>query len=238
MTDDLKQVIRVLRIKYGSDSEIFLVGHSFGGLLTSSFMTTGNNQSLIKGWIFVDGSHDYPLNDTLTRQMLLTVGEQQVALDKNSGDWKEIIDYCAGHPGPFTLEESDQLVDYAASAEDLMDEVSQVDMIAISALNAIRFNWPLTSMLINYLYTSGADLNSDLFTADFSGALHIVTTPTLVVCGQYDFVCPPDLEKDFYNRIGTKDKKMAVSPISGHNLMFQDESFFCNEISSFIETHK
>ena len=83
MTDDLKKVLQVLRARYGQDCSLFLIGHSFGGLLTSSFLVSGDNQAMIKGWIFADGSHNYPLNDSLTWQMLVTNGEQQIALNKN-----------------------------------------------------------------------------------------------------------------------------------------------------------
>ena len=238
MTDDLKKVIQVIKSKYGADSEVFILGHSYGGLLTSSFMTTSNNQSMVKGWIFVDGSHNYPLNDMLTRQMLMSVGQQQIALNKNAGNWNIIVDYCKNLTGLITKEESDQLVSYATDAEGMMDEVATVDILALNVVNAVKYNWPLSSMLFNYLYSSGADFNDDLYKTDLSAALGKVTTATLVLYGQYDFVCPPDLEMDFYNRINTADKKIAVSPVSGHNMMFQDESFFCSEVSDFIEVHK
>lgn len=102
MADDLKKVIQVIKARYGANSEVFVLGHSFGGLLTSSFMTTGDNQKMAKGWIFVDGSHDYPLNDTLTRQMLLRVGQEQVTLGHNADEWTTILDFCNSHPGNFT----------------------------------------------------------------------------------------------------------------------------------------
>jgi len=46
------------------------------------------------------------------------------------------------------------------------------------------------------------------------------------------------LEEDVFNRISTTDKKIVISPISGHNIMLQDESFFCKEVNAFIEGHK
>lgn len=93
-------------------------------------------------------------------------------------------------------------------------------------------------MLINYLYSSDADINTEVFTADYSAALARVELPTLVLCGQYDFICPPELERDFFNRISSSDKSMAQSATSGHNMMFQDEEFFCREIICFIDQQK
>jgi len=49
------------------------MGHSFGGFsLPISNLT--RLSELIKGFIDVDGSHNYPLNDTLTREALLKEG--------------------------------------------------------------------------------------------------------------------------------------------------------------------
>jgi pimeloyl-ACP methyl ester carboxylesterase len=238
MTDDLKKAIQLIKNRYGQNSSVFVLGHSFGGLLTSSFITNDNNQSMVKGWIFVDGSHNYPLNDTLTRQMLLTIGQQQIALNKNTDKWEKIILYCNAHVGSFTKEESEQLSSYASDAETYIDVVKKINILNLIKENAVKYEWPLTSMLVNYLYSSNASFNEDLYKTEFSTSLHKVTIPTLLLFGKFDFICPSDLGMDILNRINTNDKKMVISPISGHNMMFQDEVFFCKEVNDFIDLHK
>ena len=238
MTDDLKKVIQVIKVRYGMSSDIFILGHSFGGLLTSSFMTTGDNQQMVKGWIFADGSQNYPLNDTLTRQMLISVGQQQIALNKNKAKWEEIVSYCSIHTGNFSLDESGQMERYAEEAESYIDGVTKVDFFKLFINNTVKFNWPLTSMLMNYLYSSEARINIDLARSEFSSSLNKVTVPVLVLFGEYDFVCPRGLGDDLINRIGSTDKKMVISPISGHNIMFQDEVLFCQEVNEFIGLHR
>jgi pimeloyl-ACP methyl ester carboxylesterase len=238
MTDDLKRVIQVIKFRYGQNSEVFLLGHSFGGLLTSSFMTTQNYQSMVKGWIFVDGSQNYPLNDTLTRQMLLTVGLRQVALNKNVPQWNTIISYCNAHTGNFTYDESNQLQTYGEDAETYFDVVKEFDILELIKENALKDDWPLSSILFNYLYSSEASFNNDLHNTEFSSVLYKVTTPTLLLFGQYDFICPQGLGIELMKRISTLDKKMVISPISGHNLMYQDGVLFCQEVNNFIELHK
>ncbi len=238
MTDDLKKLIQVIKSRYGQNSDVFILGHSFGGLLTSSFMTTGNNQSMVKGWIFVDGSHNYPLNDSLTRQMLLDVGQQQIALNKYTDEWNSIISYCNEHTGNFTLEESNRLNKYASDAETYIDGVKKIDLLTFLKENAVKYEWTLTSMYFNYQYSLNARINNELAVTQFSSSLYKVTTPTLLLFGQFDFICPQGLGLDILNRINTTDKKIAISPISGHYMMFQDEVFFCNEVADFIELHK
>jgi len=238
MTDDLKKVIQVLKYRYGQSSEIFLLGYSFGGLLTSSFMTTDDNQIMVDGWIFADGSQNYPLNDSLTRQMLLTYGQQQIALNKNQAKWKEIVSWCNLHTGNFSFDESSQLEDYAEAAETYFDEVTKVDYLKLFGSDAINDNWPLTSILVNYLYSSAAEINKDIAKVEFSSLLYKVSVPVLILFGQYDFVCPKGLGDDLFNKISTTDKKIVISPISGHDIMLQDEVLFCNEINEFVRIHR
>lgn len=238
MTDDLKKVIQLIKYRYGEDSGIFILGHSFGGLLTSSFMTKEDNQSLVKGWIFADGSHNYPMNDSLTREMLLTVGQQQIVQGKNTDSWRTIIEYCNSHRGDFTFEESNQLNAYAAEAETYFAKVEKINLATIMDEDPIRFDWPITSILANQNYSQSAAFNRDLQKTEFSSKLGKVLKPTLLLCGKYDFICPKGLEEDVFNRINSTDKKIAVSPISGHSIMWQDESFFCKEVNAFIEKHK
>jgi pimeloyl-ACP methyl ester carboxylesterase len=239
MTNDLKKLVQVIKSRYSQNSRIFILGHSFGGLLTASFMTTENNQSLVKGWICVDGSQNYPLNDSLTRDMLLTIGQQQISVNKNNDKWEPIIQYCIAHSDHFTYDESYQLNSYAEKAETYMDEVkTKVNYIALAEENAIKYNWPVTSILLNMKYSANASFNQELVKTEFSSKLYTITTPTLLLYGQYDFICPQGLGDEIYNRINTTDKKMVISPISGHNMMFQDESLFCDEINDFIEQYK
>ena len=238
MTEDLKKVIQVIKYRYGQGSEIFLLGHSFGGLLTSSFLTTDNNQSMVQGWIFADGSHNYPLNDSLTRQMLLTAGQQQITLNRNRAKWEEIVSYCNTHSVNFSFDESGQLEKYAVDAESYFDEVTKFNSLKLFENNAVKHNWPLTSMLVNYLYSSEAEINKDLALKEFSSSLYKVTIPVLILFGQYDFVCPKGLGVDLYNNISSSDKKIVISPISGHNIMFQDEVLFCNEVDEFVRMHR
>jgi pimeloyl-ACP methyl ester carboxylesterase len=193
---------------------------------------------MIKGWIVVDGTHNYPLNDALTSQMLLTVGEQQVALNKRTEEWNEIISYCKAHTGSFTFEESEQLETYAGDAETYFDVVKKFDILDMIKEHALKDKWPLTSLLFNYLYSEEAGFNRVLHITEFSTSLYRVTTPTLLLYGQYDFICPSGLGTDIMNHISTNDKKMIISPISGHNFMYQDETLFCSEVNNFIELHK
>ena len=79
MIEDLEKLVTVIHYRYGNDMEIFLMAHSFGGLLGAGYLVQNNNQANIKGWIEVDGAHDYPLADKLERKMLIDTGTSEIA---------------------------------------------------------------------------------------------------------------------------------------------------------------
>jgi len=192
---------------------------------------------MINGLIYVDGSHNYPLNDTLTRQMLLTEGQYAVSQKKHVSEWQPIINYCSSHTGNFNLEESQQLEQYASDAENYIDSINHINIATQVFRYTIPDKYPLTAILSNLLYSEDSNFNKELAIANFSPGLKIVTIPALVLWGKYDFTCPFPLGEDFYNHISSIDKKIDVSSKSGHNMILQDKKFFCEEVAGFVLTH-
>lgn len=238
MTEDLKKVIQVIKYRYGNNSSIFIAGHSFGGLLVSSFMTTKNYQQMVNGWIVTGGSHNYPLNNILTRDRLIEIGEEEYQQKRNLNKWKEIIDYCKTLPDRMTLEQANRLNTYATDAEGLMHGITTFGAMQFIKKYGIKDKWPITSIFLNHNYSQGADFNHDLANTEFSSLLPKVTQPTLLIFGQYDFICPPALGEDIYKQVNTINKKIVISNVSGHSVMFQDEALFCKEVSTFIDSYK
>jgi pimeloyl-ACP methyl ester carboxylesterase len=217
---------------------LFLLGHSFGGLIAADFITTADYQNMIKGFINVDGSHNYPLNDTLTREALLKEGNYQVSQNKNVEKWLPIISYCNSHTGNFSMEESQQLGSYASEAENYIDSIIHVNIANLVLKYSITDKYPVTAILSNLLYSEDSNFNKELAIKQFSSSLSSVTIPVLLLWGKYDFSCPVALGEDFYNHISSTDKRIVVSSKSGHNMILQDKKFFCNQVASFVLTHR
>ena len=118
MTEDLLKVIQTLKYRYGNDVNIFLLAHSFGGILTTSFLTTEDHQKLIKGWIFCSASHNYPLNDKLTQNALIHYANQEIAKGNYQNEWQKTLDFCTNLPSEtLSLSRANQLNSYAFNAE-------------------------------------------------------------------------------------------------------------------------
>ena len=168
MVEDLKKVIQVLKFRYGQDMSLFLLGHSFGGLIAADFITRPGYQDMIKGLINVDGSHNYPLNDTLTRQKLIEYEDNyQVSQKRNVDEWQPIINYCNTHQGNFSLEESQQLEKYATEAENYIDSIKHINIVSTVLKYSIADKYPLTAILSNLLYSEDSNFNKELAKTQF-----------------------------------------------------------------------
>jgi len=238
MIDDIEKLITVLKQRYGSDIEIYMLAHSFGGLLSSGFMTTNDNQQLLKGWIYADGSHNYYMNDSLTRVRLISSAKEQIALGNNTTKWQEIADYCYAHPDNFNFKESMKYNSLAWKAmsylkDDSTSVVNNEDESVIKAV--IEDKIPITAYSLNM--QANTKFARNLIHASYSDKLYKVNLPTLVIYGKKDFVCPLELGQALYSSISSTDKEFVISDISGHSPMDDDRVNFYNLVIRFIEKH-
>jgi len=88
MIDDLGAVIKVLKLRYEA-ADIYLYAHSFGGLLAAGYLVKDSNQNQIRGWIDIDGAHNYPLCDTSSRKMLIDTARSEI----NKGNYITVAKY-------------------------------------------------------------------------------------------------------------------------------------------------
>ncbi len=235
MVEDVRGLIKVLKNRYGQDINIYMMGHSFGGLLSSAFMTTADYQEMVNGWIYVDGAHDYTKNDSLTRLMLISEGEKQIALGKNTEEWGEMLQYCNEHTGSFSVEESMKYNSLAWKAQSLIEEIKKPVNLGFPPLNSPEIMLPVTAMLANS--AANLDFIKDIVDASYSDVLYKVKLPVLVMYGKYDFVCPKGLGEELISLISSEDKQMVLSEVSSHSPMSQDPEFFYSHVIDFIEKH-
>lgn len=239
MTEDLEKVIQVLRHRYGNDISVFLLAHSFGGMLTTSFVTKSNNQNFIKGWIYCSASHNYPLNDEFTRMVLTNYANQEIALGNRTNEWQEILDYCNSLPSEIlSLEQANKLNSYATDAETYFDDVIPFPVMDVIKANVIKQNYAITSTFLNLKYSQGAAIQEELREYDYTDKLNIVSIPILTLYGKYDFICPPALGTDIINNVSSPNTFSFILPNSGHIGMYQDQELFVEKVNEFIEQFK
>lgn len=230
---DIKNLLLLLNDKYGLDNNFYFLAHSWGGFLAPYFLLDGNNQEMIKGWIQVGGAHNYYLNDSLTREMLLHYGNIELAAGNNALDWNEIVDWCNvnGFEGS---ENALQLNGFAHRAENLIQDVEipeyNSDIKKIQT-NAFFSEWS------NGIASSIRAIDNPAYSTPITDQLVKIQLPTFLLWGKYDFVCPPELADDIENHIGSYDVEKIIYPNSGHSPMFNEPINFWKDVIEWLNYH-
>lgn len=234
MVNDMDAVVKTIHYRY-KNSSLFILSHSFGGLLASAYLTKDSNQIQVKGFIDMDGAHNYPLCNTLSRQMLIDTGSNQIAKGLNVDQWSEIVNYTRVNDPLTSYDISSKTESYAHSAEGLMG-VKRNSSTSIFTPEDPMSN--LSNYYIQYISTPGLNFQKSLEHASYSNELSILKIPTLLLWGQYDFTVPVGVANDAISHLSSPYKKLVVFPHSGHRPIQTEPESVQAEISNFIELFK
>ncbi|NIJ52280.1 alpha/beta fold hydrolase [Dyadobacter arcticus] len=236
--EDLKKVVLVLKSRYGANQKIFLLSHSWGGLIAPAFLTEGNNQDMIAGWINVAGAHNYIKNDSLTRDYLLSYGREQILKENRKADWQKIVDYAQVHVPDYTYETSIGLNACAGDAENLISDIHASGEGLSSLLFQKKKAFSLTWMLSNAGATYFSALNDKIMFAEYSSKLYLIKLPLICITGEYDFTCPKGLADEVMLRVASTQKRLVILPHSGHICMSNEPEAFYAEVNKFVEENR
>lgn len=233
MVEDLHKLILAIKHQYGSDISVFLMGHSWGGLLGTAYMVK-DYQKELKGWIEIGGAHDYTKMDPEAVQMFKTIGSDQIAKGIQVEEWQPIIDFVNTiDVNDISYDESVQLNQYGHKAEGFIREVKEPE-----AGDDIKYRTDDLISEISGNITNSTLTKNGLDSISFTDDLHKIVTPSLILWGTYDFVVPPSLALDALNLIGTNEKKMVLFNHSGHSPMVNQPDDFLLVTKEFIEKYK
>ena len=233
MINDMEVIVKALKLRYDGAS-IFLYAHSFGGLLAAGYLVKDSNQNNLKGWIEIDGAHNYPLCNASSRKMLMDTAASEISKGNYTSQWQNILDYCSSHDPLSSYKISSQTETFAHNAEPFMGIKQRSSSLSLAE--------DPSDQLVNYynLYhtSSGNDFLESLEIADYSDQLYKIKIPSLLLWGQFDFTVPPVLGEDGMRNLGSANKKLVLFPHSGHHPMETDTDPVDDEIINFVDTFK
>jgi proline iminopeptidase len=235
--DDLDKLILLLQNKYGTDISIFLYGVSWGGYLGTAYLVSGDNQDKIKGWINDSGNHDELLAANYGKHMLEYYANQQIALQVNTDDWNEILDWC--HQKDTILEVHDfaQAFTYFGKAGRLMSDSTISSLSWDSKANT-------HSNFFSPFSVSGTFSNMNTFVADNYKTLNLtdklskIRIPVLTVRGKYDFSVPAPSFDQYFDKISSSVKQKITYPKSGHVVWSCETDSFSAAFITFVESNR
>ena len=241
---DLDALVQIMRSRRPSAS-IFLLGHSWGGVLGTQYLGSNERQARVDGWIEVNGGHDWPQGMRLSVQWVTDYAEAQVAaVDTPEDDrvfWQEALAWYEANPLDgdtvtsirWILTHTTQYVDRAygyitaENYERLMQELGGDAWDGLHAMFAFNGQWAWF-----------ADRDVPVWEAnDTSESLPAITVPTLIIWGRHDGILPEPLGQDAYDRIATpaSQKRLVYFESSAHSPMFEEPDLFTETVREFVE---
>jgi pimeloyl-ACP methyl ester carboxylesterase len=243
--DDMKGVVLSLKKRYGADTKIFIMGHSWGGLVTSQFMTDGNNQNLVDGWIFVDAVYDWNQSDKDGVVFINQIANQEIALGKNIDKWNAVKNKA----NTFDLSATFSNKNYYVFQSNLFDAsliLYEEDYGKIETPTAAPFTtlshlkYYLTTDFYGLYFAQNSNYSERLIIDARKQSLGLkipsIVKPVFVVTGKKDFFVSPIHAKRFYDLLPLGKKEFLELPKSYH--FFEDQALFINSMVSFIEKYK
>jgi pimeloyl-ACP methyl ester carboxylesterase len=235
---DVVQVMEVLELQYleprTDGGRLWLMGHSWGGMLGPQVLFRTRAQERLAGWIEVAGAHDLVQLHGDSRDMLRDEAARVLANRPDDADWQGVLDRARRLPAePGSLETFWALNGVAQEAGALVDEVV---FHTPSAASAVGWAWGRpTSWLTDLALaqdTAGELLRPVLqtsWTEDYAG----LDVPSLQLAGRWDFVVPRSLARTAAER--SVDAELVVFENSGHVPMFNEPRAFSHTVLDFIQ---
>jgi len=249
-SNDLHTVIDVINHKYNPESS-FILGHSWGGVLTTAFL--GNKperQDLVRGWILVNGAHNWSLGQELSVEWVQNKARRFIDGNESSRfdnkHWREVLDWYEANP----LGDWDNInsmrwirkhVVYVDDADGYFlpenrDEINKqtFEGNGLGLQNAFDFSgaWAWFTNGNPPLWDSQKEITTD--------KMHQIVVPTLIIWGIHDGILPVELAQDAYDRISTpeEDKFTIIYEQTAHSPMYEETVKFNQDVQSFIEKYR
>lgn len=238
IAEGLRKVIATLKYRYGSEKKIILYSESWGGIISTAFLTKGNNQLLVNGWVNSDGPYDFNLMDREIVKMAIEVGNEEIAKGNNVKTWTPIVEYCEQHnPCCDTYEQSQELNDLLGDAEYLIDTVVHVNFNTLDIFwsETLDNHAPFTALGLNLLSNSIHEVEKDAYSKDYIQAVSIIQVPLLLLWGKYDFIAPPAVADSLYAKVASVKKHKLFLERSGHNGFLQEPEIYWPAMKQFID---
>lgn len=237
-TEDLEQLIQLLKHKYTDHISIFLMGHSWGGSLGINFLSNSQNQRNIKGWIEVGGGHNVPSIVHHEREMIVKVGLRMINHGVRPEQWRNLIESAT----VLDLSIDDDMLEMnriASEAEQLVRDMDSVNEKIHNSGFSDYFFGPIDFTWANQNLESSSELLKDeLLQMDLSPHLPSIQIPTLLLWGAYDFRVPPSFAQEALSKYGSPNKELIIFRRSAHYVHFNEPELFFDHAHRFISTYK
>ena len=239
--EDLERLTALIRNKYGAETELFLLGISWGGYLGNAFLAKDENQANYKGWINMVGAHDFLQIAELGRERMLFYGNQQIAFGENVEEWQAIIDVCNETPEVENKDDFIKINSQAYQAMALMSDSvnTEISPLPISEQLGLAFTSPYdaNAQVSHQINIRKSEFIDRIIERPLQASLSNIKLPVLVVGGNYDFVVPEGALQEQFDLYGSEDKSMLILQRSTHAVISDEVGELLRNTLEFVDGH-
>jgi len=237
MASDVEALISVLKHKYGEDITLFMMGHSWGGLLSGTTLLRPGVQAQISGWINVSGLLDLLDVNRNRVELMQEIASVQVNKGKQVEAWEsvydrlEVLDFS-------TDQGNNELLGIVAEANVLIAEDEEI-FTGVGRENlrqTIIKNNPITWQFSHLFHQPVQYARENDYS--ITNQLDQISIPTLFIYGLYDFSAPLNMGLDAYDNIDSRNKEFKVYNSSMHHPFDSEREVFTIDIQQFINRFK
>jgi proline iminopeptidase len=232
--DDLQQLVVFIKHKY-NNPKLFLLGHSWGAALGTAYLTSNDFQNNFRGWIEMDGAHNFKQGLELSRKWAIDYANNAIAQDKDKIYWQDALAWYNLNPVLNTKKLLDiHSNDYLVKANGYIFDPKNVNLSAFTGGNPTSPAGTTTSG--DY---AQQELEEEL-SKGYSALMPKITIPSLILWGKNDGIMPVAMAQDAYNNLGTETAKKSIVLFenAAHSPNREDPNLFNSSVKAFIELYK
>ncbi|MBI1182878.1 alpha/beta fold hydrolase [bacterium] len=238
---DLQVVVALLKQQYAG-AKIYLLPHSFGGMIAAEYLLHEVWQQEISGWICTDGAFnfDYELSWQYRRQFLINLANEKIR-SKNDvdGRWQKALEWCVGNDSITTKDQKNTWRNFIGWPGEgvIPEEIGQLSLRDYLAIGFASSYNPMPAYFSGNLGVVNDSLNLDAEGKNLIDSVGRILLPTLFLWGRYDDLICPEEGKAVFTNVGASDKTFQLMPNSSHEPMLSDPDGFQRFVAAFVEKH-
>jgi pimeloyl-ACP methyl ester carboxylesterase len=209
---DLDKLLDEVKLRY-PNKKIALLGHSWGGMLTSSYLKEADKRAKVDAWIDAAGVSDGTNLFEATKVDLKAEADSRITINDNPAFWQDV-----------KMQLQNPSTNVNALAYSVVDKISEVPI----KVNNADFKYSARALKSN-----GALFPSILLT-DNSASLLNFNKPVLMLWGKYDFAVSKQIRDKALNNLKNAQVTNIVFTKSGHYMMFHEPELFASSVNSFL----
>jgi pimeloyl-ACP methyl ester carboxylesterase len=232
MAEDVDMLTKVLKKRYGADINLFILGHSLGGMISASSLLN-HDQYQYKGWINVDGLMDTPSVSDARKELIIDIAKQQINQEsKLESDWSKLEDDAS------QATDYDDVLGLAGRTIKLLNKDKVINQTASNEkiFQAVVANNPINWLVANFFNQPANQAISNEFS--LLDKIQNIEIPTLWIYGSYDVSVPPSTGQTAFAKINQHNKQFYLFNESIHHPHDTEPDLFAELVIEFIERYK